>query len=164
MALQEKLNDAIVGGQSKEAMNIMAEMTRQEALKDLTEKESNMNEEVALALEDHLEVNPETGEIEGEARPLTNNDLPLIARQMRALESRIGAIKDFRNQEIDRIGSICTEKIDRLMKQMSYFEKLARRMVEQIPNRRVEYPGLGIFRFHKLPDKVNGEKFEFISE
>lgn len=122
------------------------------------------NEEVRLALETHLDVNPETGEIEGEERPLDNKDLPLIARQMRALKNRIETIESFRNQEAERIMSICTEKMIRLENQFIYFEELARRMVANTPKRRVEYPGLGVFRYRKMPDKVNTDGYDEMND
>lgn len=121
-------------------------------------------EAVALALETHLDVNPETGEIEGEDHQLVTKELPLIARQMRALNSRIEAIKAFRDQEAERIMSVCTEKMVRLEKQVLYFEYLAEQMVKEMPNQKVDYPGIGKFRFHKMPDKVDTATYDQLTD
>lgn len=120
--------------------------------------------EVALALETHLDINPETGEVEGEERLLITEDLPLIARQMRALYSKIEMIKLFRDKEAERIMSVCTEKMVRLEKQVTYFESLAEQLVREIPDRKVDYPGLGRFRFRKMPDKVDVSDYDAMSD
>jgi len=121
-------------------------------------------EAVELALERHLDINPETGEIEGEERPLVIKELPLIARQMRALNSRIEAIKVFRDQEAERIMSVCTDKMIRLEKQVIYFEYLAEQMVKEMPEQKIEYPGIGRFRFRKMPDKIDTTTYDQMTD
>ena len=123
-----------------------------------------MSGAVELALETHLDVNPETGEVEGEEKQLVTKDLPLVARQMRALISRIETIKAFRDQEAERIMSVCTDKMVRLEKQVIYFEYLAERMVEELSGQKVEYPGIGRFRFRKMPDKVDTNTYDQMTD
>lgn len=115
-------------------------------------------------LEHHFDVNPETGEIEGEARELETKDLPLIARRLTELANEITAIRDFRDKEIQRVRAICGDRIERLLHQREFFERIAGRFVDEIPDRKVYYPALGRFRFHKWPDKVDSTGYDGMTD
>lgn len=124
-----------------------------------------MSESVELRpLDDHLEVDTETGEIVAEAYELESDDLPKIARQMRALAGQAAIIGKYQSAEILRITDFCDHKAMRLTKQYEYYEQVAQRILEQSGQKKIEYPGLGTLRFRKMPEKVDTSAYDAMSD
>ena len=115
-------------------------------------------------LDDHLEVDPETGEITGEDHELVLDDLPKIARQMRALSAHADLIGKYEEDELMRIREYCHDKVARIIKQYEFFEVIAERMLAQSMQKKIEYPGLGKFRFVKQREKVDATEYDAMSD
>jgi hypothetical protein len=115
-------------------------------------------------LDDHLEIDPETGEIIGEDHKLVVEDLPKIARQMRALSAQADIIGNYEEAELARIREYCHDKVSRVIKQYEFFEGIAKQMLEQSGQKKIEYPGLGKLRFVKQREKVDDSGYNAMSE
>ena len=108
-----------------------------------------------MATEESLLIDEETGEIIGEVGPdATTEVLPKLARAIRAMTWRKKTIEEYRDGEIDRILSICNQKVDKLQEQIDYLTSQAKGIMdaegysyEDAKKRKLEYPGLGKFRF-----------------
>lgn len=115
-------------------------------------------------LDDHLDIDTETGEIVGEDHELVIDDLPKIARQMRALNAGVAIARQYQSDEVRRITDYCNDKARRLQKQYEFFERIAQQMLEQSGQKKIEYPGLGTLRFAKQREKVDDTGYYAMSE
>lgn len=116
-------------------------------------------------LEDHLVIDPETGEIMEEIRNLETVDLPLIARQMSSIQFEVDRIETFRNQEAERILAIGLAKIVQLEKQYNFFQGKAHLLFDISEERkRLEYPGLGVFRYRKMRERIDATVYDAMTD
>ena len=110
-----------------------------------------------------INVDPETGEIMGE--PVVEGDiltvhLPRIARRLniekKQYENRITALQ----QEINRLQEIAQRYKQQYEKKESYLLDMVKGIMEENQKNKLEYPGIGIFRFRKLPDSVDSSEYD----
>jgi len=119
-------------------------------------------------IEDGLVIDTSTGEVIGFAdggatlrlTELKVEELPRILRAVRSLERRQEMIQKYARQESDRIMVACQSKMNKLGQQVSYLSSTAERMLSQIGERKMEYPGLGVVRWRKVPASVDTSKFD----
>ena len=126
-----------------------------------------MNAEAALLTDLEYEVgvliDPETGEITAN-KTIVTHDLPKIARIITALQRHRGIIEQYMKDEIERIAVTCTRKTDQYDKQIAFFIGISQAHMEEVGEKKLMYPGIGTFRWRKLPDKVNTDKFDELED
>lgn len=110
-------------------------------------------------LDERFRVDPETGEII-DSDPSLTVDLPLVARRMRELSDSIESFNVYRTEELNRIAESCDAKIDRLNKQMLFWQNQAEVVMTKTGEKKIEYPGLGTFKYVKSRDRVVTEKYD----
>jgi len=122
-------------------------------------------EEVAEKLNyDGYEIDPETGELvaPGMEPPQfepTTDHLPGIMRNIRWYQRRADLIRDFQRKETMKINAMCQAKIEQIGASMRWLLNRAEHVVGQMPDRRAEFPGLGILRFQKCRARVNTDAY-----
>lgn len=84
--------------------------------------------------------------------------LPAIGRTIRAIQRKADSIEEYRKAELNRINEICNSRVERLEAQVKHFMDIAERLVGD--NKRLEYPGIGVFRFRKLPPKSDRSEWD----
>ena len=108
-------------------------------------------------------VDMETGEVLGPYeldKTAVIEDLPKYARTIRAGDNRIAMIEKYRTEEVERIKAICDAKIDKLKLTRRFFAEIAERLMKTAGKKRLEYPGLGTFRFGVSLKSVNTEEYD----
>lgn len=109
-------------------------------------------------------VDPETGEILDLKEELVIKDIPLIGRHLAAIESRINTIDSYERDELERIQVICEIKRDKLQEQHSRALSRAEVLMKETGETRLDYPGLGVFRFGQSRESVNDTAYGEMSE
>lgn len=107
------------------------------------------------------DVDEETGEIlvpEG-ADPKTET-LPRLARAMVTLKRRIAMIEAYRKAEVERITASCDNRAAKLAEQLTYLEQTANGVFSVVGEKKLEYPGLGVFRLSKTRVSVDSSDFD----
>jgi len=110
-------------------------------------------------LDERFQVDSETGEIVDNSPDLTI-DLSIVARRMRELSASIESINDFCTGELNRITESCESKIDKLRNQMLFWQNQAETLMTKWGENKIEYPGLGTFKYIKSHDRINTELYD----
>ena len=97
-----------------------------------------------------------TGEIV--EQDYTLEELPAIGRTIRALQNKADSINEYRKAEVSRINEICNHRVAGLESQISHFMTIAERLIGD--KRKIDYPGIGVFRFRKLPPKSDRSEWD----
>jgi hypothetical protein len=99
-------------------------------------------------------------EVTGEVieQDYTPDYLPAIGRTIRALQRKAGDIGSYRKAEVNRINEICNDRVERLQAQIAHFMDIAKQLTGD--KKRLEYPGIGVFRFRKLPPKSDRSEWD----
>jgi len=125
----------------------------------MTESRSALTEEIEGQM-----IDMSTGEVVDTAESLreadiTVEDLPQVARVLRALQRRMDMIHEYEEREIERIHAICNGKATGVKEQFEFFKQKARLLMESCEAKRKEYPGLGSFSFRTGVEKVVDELY-----
>lgn len=91
-------------------------------------------------------------------------DLPRYARSLRAIEARIEMISRYRKEETERIQAICDNKTDTLNETHHFLTSIARGLMKSTDKDKLDYPGLGAFKFGQSRESVNTELYEALSD
>ena len=117
----------------------------------------------ALKLEEELLIDPETGEITGDITPEIVA-LPNLARTLRALMKRAQMIEDFRAAEMNRINECCQHKLNQIYNNADRITEMARVAVRSTGEKKVEYPGIGFFRFGTTRESIDDSEYQDMTD
>jgi len=112
-------------------------------------------------------VDMETGEVVdpfGLGQKAVIEDLPRHARTLRVIESRMDMIKRYRMEETERIQAICDAKIAKFEETQRFFKGLASTLMRAASKERLDYPGLGTFKFGYSRESVNTDEYDNLPE
>lgn len=133
-----------------------------------------MNEVLRQAEYDHTDWSPETEDAQEapQTAPTDISDLAWIARRISAYHHRIGAIKKYRDEELNRIAETCAAKTEILSQQSGYWESIAHDILrahgycygDDKAMCRYEMPGIGTFRFTVTRQAVDGSEYDALSD
>lgn len=87
-------------------------------------------------------------------------DLPRYARALRALEARVEMVKKYRAEETERIQAICDQKVTKFEETKHFLTTIASGLMKEAGKERLEYPGLGTFRFGMSLVSVNTDEYD----
>ena len=110
-----------------------------------------------VALNEFVDI--ETGELLDPSLSVVVEDLPRLARQLRAIEKRAEIIVEYRDQEVARIRAICNRKLGVLGDSQSRLMAFAEGLMRGTGKERLEYPGLGVLRFGATRESVSDIEF-----
>jgi len=128
-----------------------------------SEEYRDLEEEVLIS-EDGLPIDPETGEIIADPLQVQVQDLPDVARRIRALQRRVDIIREFERQEIERIAGACSKKVLAMEAQVDWFISRAEQLLAETGKDEIDYPGLGKFRFGMTRESVVTEVWDNMSD
>ena len=110
---------------------------------------------------DGVQIDETTGEVMSEqGEDLKLRRLPSLGRAMRRVQDDIEFNDAYRRAEIERINGLCRLKDDRLRRHMKYLRQAAEAAFTQTGEKRLEYPGLGIYRYSKTRVTVDAETWD----
>ena len=84
-------------------------------------------------------------------------DLPRYARALRTIEARMAMIKKYQDEETERIQAICDAKLDKFADSKRILVSTAERLMKGSGSEKLDYPGLGVFRFGLSRESVNDD-------
>jgi len=122
-------------------------------------EQTNLPEEV-----DFPYVDPDTGEIRDDLAAITSEDLPVLARQIKAIDRRATMVKKYGDDEIDRIDAIINDKVSKLNKSREFLLARAKGLMDAIGQSKLPYPALGTFRYRKLPVSLDDSDYKDMSD
>lgn len=113
--------------------------------------------------------NPETGEVLDDVivnttLTLTTEQIPKLARQIRAGMARLHLIEEFEKQEIGRIRESCQVKSEQIQRSVDFLIERTRQFAEQAGHKKLEYPGLGTFKTNTGREFVDDSGYQQMSE
>ena len=111
-----------------------------------------------------LNIDPDTGEIIDFATEVVVADLPKMARGLRYRQAEIKRLSDYRDKEVNRIVESVDHKINKISTQMAFVENRARELMRTTGEKKLEYPGLGFFRFGQTRVKVDDTAYYEMSD
>lgn len=115
-----------------------------------------------LSLNEFVDI--DTGEVCDPNLTVVVEDLPRLARQLRAILKRMDMIEDYRDQETERIRAICNAKMVTLEASYSQLMAMSEGLMKEAGKERLEYPGLGVLRFGQTRESVNDDEFLILDD
>ncbi len=112
-------------------------------------------------------VDMETGEVVDAfelGKTTVIEDLPRYARALRALEARTEMVKKYRAEETERIQAICDAKITKFAETQHFLTSIASGLMKESGKDKLEYPGLGTFRFGMSKVSVNTDEYDALPD
>ena len=114
----------------------------------------------AARLEEELFIDPDTGEITATDHELSVAVLPKMARSLRAIERQMEMVAEFRKDELSRISESCDHKINKLRERAATLTSLAQTIAKSTGEKKLEYPGIGYFRFGTTREAVDDSDYQ----
>jgi len=123
-----------------------------------------MSQSVLPELE-HPYIDMETGEIlEDQVQNIGEADLSKLARAIRAIDYKVAMIDDFVEQEVSRIKDVAGAKRQKLTDSRAQLLKFAENELITLGHKKEDLPGIGTFRFRRLPERVDTIEFDEMAE
>lgn len=87
-------------------------------------------------------------------------DLPRYARALRTIEARMDVVRKYRAEETERIQAICDQKTDKFEDTKRILTSTVKGLMESTGKERLDYPGLGTFKFGLSRESVNTDEYD----
>ena len=111
---------------------------------------------------DNAYIDPETGEIKDNFT-FKADHLPMIARQVRAIDGNINTIRKYMQDECNRIVAHCEAKINSLEQSREFLIMKALPFVP-MDQRKLDLPGIGVFKWKKGSEIVDSRGYDDLEE
>lgn len=113
-------------------------------------------------MEDQLLVDPETGEVL--ASDPSEADLPKLARAIRSHQRKIEKYGEFGRQQVEQITRSVERAVERERQTIEILHQKAKLIVSAMDGQKAVMPGIGRFRFRKMPVSVDDTAYQGLPE
>lgn len=128
------------------------------------ERRPSMGDPAEKLNETLLGVDLETGEILDPGAKTRAEDLPRVARWIRRAEKEEARLLEYAKTEVARIAECTQVAIDKIKTQKSYFLLRAEDLMRSTDDKKLQYPGLGTFKFGSTKESVNDDEYEAMDD